>query len=863
MFKWYGAHWSEIVKRLNSNIYAGLEEDSIKLLHQSYGKNLIKLPKSKSFLCLMLTQVKQLWVLLLIASIGIFIFLNKYTIAIMVFIIIAINIFLIVSNQYAEEKDLKELHKLNLGMARVIREGNIVKIQSGNIAVGDIIIVDKGETVPADLRIIECENLRVYEGSVTGEKFISEKYATRIDDREISLSEMKNLLFKSSSIADGSATGIVIATGMNTQISSIIGLLNEESNKGSIFYSRLNHINNRFCEIILLLIVIGAGVNYYLNEDIYIVLNFISNTLFVSIPYSIIFIVTILSSIVINGFKEQGIYLKNLPVVEKSSIINVMCVEKIGSFSKVKMRVEGVYCNNELKSKDELLDEFNKGKSNESLQRLMSVAMLCNDSNVEVRKHSNTKLELIDEALVMFLLKASLKKKEMERKHRRILNIPYDTERRLMTTVNMFDGYCVANVKGALDALLVRCTHIIKNGAEVELTEEDINFIKNADIKMSTGGLAVLGFAYRSFSYEPSLKENIESHLVFTGLFGFESPLNEEAKSSIEKSRALGIRPVIFTDDNIITAYSVGKELGFTHNELQIFSGVEIDNMSEKEFGNMVERTSIFSRITDIQKSKIIKLLKEKEYYVAVTGARITELPAINIADVGITASDSRIIKKLSDVFLKNLNYWNLLEVIEDSRRSLETVKKLICYVFSVNFSALIYMLLAVVFNFNYTINAFEALWFNCFTLVLSSLAFILQYKEEKAALPRFVIGKSILAENKATIFLKSSLLGVLAFLCANFSFSYGEGFAKLIGLLVLNCGAIIFVLDFINYKMFKNIYSKILIIANVVIQVAVVFIIILHNKVSWKPSSFIFAILAILLWVVFVYYVKNKKDYT
>ena len=542
MIRWYGNPWSETVKSLKSNIYSGLDEEQIRPYREQYGKNIIFIPKTKSLFSLILKQVRELWIILLFMCSVILLYFKEFAVAGMGLAIIVVSVLCVALNEYNEAKNIKELEKLNNGYARVVREGRTLKIPSEQLVVGDIVIVGKGEGVPADLRVIESDELKINEVSITGESFISEKYETKIEDKELALSDMKNILFKSSIVVGGSGTGIVIATGMNTQIANIIKLFFVEKEKSKSFNERLNKIINYFSLFILACTIlnISVGTMFFKEKLSYILKN---SAIFVlsTMPQGIIFIIAIVSTVLFKKMKKNSIIFKNLSIIEKFSSVSVICTDKIGAFSKDKMKVVKLYTSESVIDVDgEILKNGKDEGKNENLYRILSIGVLCNDTKTNVGKVVSPKNDLMEIALARFGLENGMDKKRIEREHRRILNIPFDTERRIMTTINAVDENYRAFIKGAVDALLSRCTHIMKNGVETEITEEDINSIKKADINMSLQSLSVIGFAYRNFIYEPSIKENIESNLVFVGLVGFENMLREEAMDSIKKSNDIG-----------------------------------------------------------------------------------------------------------------------------------------------------------------------------------------------------------------------------------------------------------------------------------------------------------------------------------
>lgn len=820
MIQWYSNPWSEVVKKLGSNIYAGLDEEQVRPLREQYGGNKIYIPKTKSLSKLILRQMKELWIIAIIVSILIFLYLKQFVFAGMELTILLINVLCIAFSEYNEEKSIKELEKLNSGYARVVRDGRTLKIPSEQLVMGDIVIVGKGEGVPADLRVIEGEELRARESSITGEDFIAEKYETKIEGKELALSDMKNILFKSSIVVGGSGTGIVIATGMNTQIANIVRLLFEEKNEMFYFNKRLHKILNYCSAFVILCIIINIFAQIASKENINYIVRTVTLLVSITIPQSIVFIISIVSAIIFRQMKKESIVFKNLSTIEKFSSISALCTDKVGAFSKEKFKAVKIYTSGVIieTSGGQLIDSTDEDK-NQNLYRILSIGLLCNDVKTNIGNSANIKNDLMETALVQLGIENGIDKRKLEREHRRILNIAFDSERRMMTTINVIDENYRASVKGVVDSLLNRCTHIMRNGVETEITDEDINAIRKADISMSIQCLSVIGLAYRNFSYEPSLKENIESNLVFVGLVGFENMLNDEAIESVKKSKILSVKPIIITEDNKLTALAIGKKLGVTSKLREVLSGIEIDNMADEEFERIGDKVGIFSKINSKHKVKIIKALKSYGYNTAITGSKLIDLPALRSSDVGITTSSSNIVKKLSDIVLTTIDFSKLLEVLEDSKRVIETIKKIIIYVASCSVAILTFIMFSSLWKYELSLIVQETFWFNNIIMLLSSLALICEYKYEGTFYLNSIIDKNTIKERAAFIIFNGTLMGVLAFGIFIFTKDISIEFAQISSFTVLNLNAIFFNYSFSRKLFFRNKLSNLIMLINLAIQ--------------------------------------------
>lgn len=860
MIQWYSNPWVEVVKMLESNLYSGLDDKQILLNRNKYGSNKILIPKPKGVLFLAFGQLKELWIVMTIISSFFFLYSKEFLLSAAALAFAVINSICIAFDKYNKEKDLKELQKLNLGYARTIRQGRTLKIPVEELVVGDIVIVGKGESVPADLRLIESDDLRVNETSVTGEKFIAEKYETKIDDRELSLSDMKNILFKASIVTNGSATGIVIAAGMKTQVANIAKLSLKENFNNADLNRRICKIVNIFGIFILLCLVLNIGMNLSAKDSFKSIIS--SSAIFMTstLPQGIILSITIVAEILFKIMKRKSIIFKDMPAIEILSSVSSICTDKIGAFSENNMEVSRIYTNNQNLGLPNIsfLENEEVQSENENFYRLMSISLLCNDTRAIPGSILNPKDDLQELALVNFALKNGMDKRKLEKKHERILNIPFDSERRIMTTINRVDKNYRANVKGAVDSLIARCTHIMKNGVEVEITEEDIDKIKDSDISMSGECLSVIGFAYRNFNYEPSLKENIESNLVFVGLIGFENKLKEDAGDSINKCRNLFIKPIMITEDNKLTALAVGKKLGMISKLQQVLSGVEIDNMTNEEFERIAEKINVFSKIGSSNKLKIVKTLKSYGYITAITGSKLTDLPALKNSDIGITNCERGMLKRLSDIFLRDISFKKLLNTIEDSRKIVSVLKKIVVYITSCSISMLIFLMLIYMGRYRLSSIVWEAMWFNYVIMILSSAALIVQYDNESVYLSGSVVDIKILKEKLGFAFFNGILMGVGAFGVFILAYGINTELARISAFAFLNICAVLFSYSFSNTMFFKKALSNIIILINLVLQLLVLiyigFIQVVNNITSIRN-------LCIFIGIWFIISIFNKFD--
>lgn len=865
MFEWYGKPWSEVVKKLGSNIYSGLSEAQVRFYRDKYGDNKIIIPDISGIIILFIKQISQFWMLLMLVSIIMFFYTGEYKSGVIALCVTIVNALCVSIEEYNNDKSLKELQRLNVGYTRVMRHGAALSIPIEELVIGDIVIVERGQIVPADLRIIESNNLRTNEVSVTGEKFICEKYETKIEDKGLRLSDMKNILFKGSKIVAGHGTGIVIASGDKTQIGKIIELFLRETTEEKSFDQRINEILNFFS----IFIIGGTAANLTLNllnkQNVYHSINSSAIILLNSLPQSMMIILTILSFVLLNQMRKRGLVFKNLFTIEKFSSVNAVCTDKVGAFSDERVYVSKVYVDNTIIDRyDERLMNIKYQSEAESLKRILSIALLCNDTIISMGELVNPRDDLMEISLVEFGMMIHVDSTKLEDEQTRVNVIPFDTDRRMMTSINKVDKNYRAHVKGAVDSILDRCTHILKNGVEVEITENDINSIKNADIKMSNESLNVMGFAYRNFNYEPSLEENIESNLVFSGLIGFENVIKSDSYNAIEKGNFLNVKPIIVTEDSKLTAYAFGKKLGLISRIQQILSGIEIDNMEDGEFERIGDKIGIFSRISAGHKIKIVRNLKRCGYTVAITGSKITDLPCLKAASVGITNSNSNVIKKLSDVFTADINYKSLLDILEDSRKIVNSITKIIVYIMNCSLSMLLFNIFIGIYNYNMPLIAEEGLWFNNIIIMLSSIALILNYKSEDNSCSYSIINKDVIISRISFIILNSILTSAAALVTFQLSYRNGAENAQMFSFFVLNIYSVLLSLSFSNRVFFKNRFSNLVLLVNIIIQIIIMFpagLLMIKDKVDTR-NVIIFTAVWFIITMFYKFEKNNNYDY-
>lgn len=745
MKRWYSISHREAIENLNSDLDFGLDYDRVERHREAYGKNIIYTPKINSSLKLFFLEVFQPWIIAMI----IFLIINLYLKLNLLFLIssilsifLLINFFLLNLNN---EKRLSALEILNSSNIRVLREGREENIRSEELVVGDIVFLQEGIYVPADIRLISVKSLKVNELPVTGIDCIIEKFSAKLDEEDLSIDKMSNMLFKSSIIKEGEATGIVCAVGMETQIGTMMETLSHNEKNKNLFINDIKSILNKFSLVGIGLSLICGIFSYFLNIELNKTLNMIGSLIFITVPIQSMILLLISIFVYVKNKKSIGVHLKNISSLKHISKIETLFLDKVGILTKDEAIVSKIFIDGKLltsKSKDTLevqkFYEPNKISNKKdvtvmnslTLERLINISLLCNNARYEKEKEIQEG-DIKEIGLIKFGLNNFIDKSELYNKYPRVFQIPIEGNKGIKTTLNKIEENYRANVVGNLDAILDRSTYILKNGIEMELSTEEIDMIKEGAVDMALDGLDLVAFAYRSFNYSPSFDENIESNLVFVGVIGFVNPIKLETYDFKEKCNELNLIPVIFTEENKLTAKVFGKEIGVIGDSNEIYSGIEFDYMSNKEVQKVIANESLFSKLKEEDKKTIVKNYKDKGKYTGVIGSKLIELPHMNYGDVSICMGDkcSSIIKKISDLFVDDMNINKFFNTIYESREILKFYKSLIYESFLCTSSLVFCILMILSIKKDNILKLEQISYLNLIIIIMNGITLLMEYR--------------------------------------------------------------------------------------------------------------------------------------
>ena len=723
---YYNQNIEEIEQVFQTNTNHGLSEKEVIERHAKNGYNEFVKKKHKTLLQKFLDQFKSFMIIvLLVAAVisGIVGIMHGegFTDAIIILIIVILNAVIGVMQEAKAEKSLDALEKISAPLCEVIRAGQIIMIESRELVVGDIVLLDVGDTVPADLRLVDAVNLKIQEAALTGESVPSEKNIAQIDG-EVPLGDRHNMAFASCSVTYGRAKGIVTAVGMQTEVGKIASMIQSVDDPKTPMQERLDKLGKLLAIAALSICGIIFIVGLLYGRDLLTMFMTAVSLAAAAIPEGLPAVSTIVLAVGVQKLAKQNAIVRKLPSVETLGSTQVICSDKTGTLTQNRMTVVKTYSN------QMFLDISNIDKPTEPIEKLLTTAILANDAKIS---YTEDKWESIGDPTETSLLDAGLKfnllKHEIENKLPRVAEIPFDSERKLMSTVHRHDNNLLVAVKGGLDELLQCCTRIYENGIERPLTQVDKEYISKANLSMAKNALRVLAVASKEI---PELPEELspttlEKELVFIGMVGMIDPPREEAKLAVAKCREAGIKPVMITGDHKITAVAIAEALGIMQAGDLALTGSDVEKMSDEELRNKVEFISVYARVSPEHKVRIVKAFQNNNNIVAMTGDGVNDAPALKLANIGvamgITGTD--VSKESADVVLADDNFATIVAAVEEGRRIYDNILKAIQFMISTNIGEILVLFIAVMANWSAPLLPIHILWINLVTDSLPALA--------------------------------------------------------------------------------------------------------------------------------------------
>ncbi|MGL5328999.1 MAG: cation-translocating P-type ATPase [Peptostreptococcaceae bacterium] len=731
----YKRTYEEVITNLNSSLQ-GLKEEQAKEILETKGYNELKEKAKVPTYKLFLESFKDPLVIILLIAAIVQIVLGEVIESLIIFIVIVINSVLGVVQTKKAEGSLESLKKLSAPQAKVIRNNQKITLPSRELVEGDIVLLEAGDYIPADGRLIEAQTLKVVEGMLTGESEPVLKHTDTINE-DVGLGDQRNMVFSGSIVVYGRGTFVVSGTGMNTEMGKIAGLLETSESKLTPLQQKLEEFSKKLgigiTILALLIFVIQVARSYFVGNVGNMTTVVLDSFMFAiavavaAIPEALSSIVTIVLAVGTNNMAKKHAIIRKLPAVETLGSTSVICTDKTGTLTQNKMTVVDYY----MYGTDKLSLEKGSINYNYQAKLLTLISTLCNDSHIT--KEGNEIGDPTEIALITYSNKNDLNYNTLRGKYVRKGEIPFDSDRKLMSTVNDIYGDSIMYTKGAPDVLFSRCKYALKDGEIVDINDEILNEYRSVNEDFSNRALRVLAFAMKDVpdkDFVPSIDD--EKDMILVGLMAMIDPPRESVYSAIKEAKDAGIKTVMITGDHKTTAKAIAKEIGIIEENELALTGQELDALSDEELDKDLHRISVYARVSPENKIRIVKAWQRKGKITAMTGDGVNDAPSLKQANIGIgMGSGTDVAKDASAMILVDDNFASIVSAVEVGRSVYDNIKKSITYLFAGNFGAIIAILFAVVANWSNPFTALQLLFINLVNDSLPAIALGLEPPEK------------------------------------------------------------------------------------------------------------------------------------
>jgi len=694
----------------------GITDAQAESLGDQHGKNVLVEGHKKTLFSIILGQFKNLMILVLLAAAVISALLSEMSDAIIIFVVILLNTVMGTVQESKAEAALEALKKMAAPDATVIRGGRTVSVKAADLVPGDMVILEAGDYVPADLRLVSTASLKIEQATLTGESVPSDKDAAAVLIGDTALAERVNMAYSGTSVTYGRGQGVVVGIGMNTEIGKIAGALSAAEDSDTPLQKRMNALSKVLSIAVLAVAAVIFAIGLLTGRtamDMF----FVAVSLAVAaIPEGLATVVTLQLTMGVQKMSKRGAIIRKLPAVETLGSTSIICSDKTGTLTQNKMRVLRAFYNNEEYETQDTADS-------DALLLMDRVFLLCNDTK-ETMEDGQPKLigDPTETALYAFAAKR-LDPEQTIVDHPRVYEIPFDSERKLMSTVNGSSD-TVLYVKGAPDELLAKCSRISMHREITRLDEAAKTAILGANDRFARGALRVLAAAYKPLNAVPTAPEGLEDDLVFIGLAGMMDPPRPEAKEAVSVCKEAGITPVMITGDHKITAQAVAGELGILHDGSKAVTGRELEAMSDEALGRDLNNIGVYARVAPEHKVRIVKAFRAQGNVVAMTGDGVNDAPALKTADIGVGMgiTGTEVSKNASDMVLTDDNFATIVKAVGEGRRIYRNIKKAVQFLLSANLSEVLTLFVGTMLGAAVLYPA-QILWVNLVTDTFPALA--------------------------------------------------------------------------------------------------------------------------------------------
>lgn len=722
----------ELLMHFNSNVNTGLSTEEVKQRLSSHGPNELKSTKQKSLVTMFFEQFKSsMVVILFIAAIisGIIGVMHHegLTESYVILAILIINAIIGTVQERKAQSSLDALNRMSAPQTKVLRGGQVAEVVSTAIVPGDIVILDTGDIIPADLRLLEAVNMKVQESALTGESVPVEKHDGLLEEDEVPLGDRDNMAFSTSVVTYGRGKGLVVATGMETEVGKIAHMLQHTENTDTPMGKRLHQLGRILGYVALGICALIFGVGILYGNDWLEMLMMAVSLAVAAIPEGLQIVSTIVLAIGVQRLVKLNAIVRTLPSVETLGSTTVICSDKTGTLTQNKMTiVEGWSGGNRIDFRNAPLPE----ELDEDERMLLMSSLLCTDAHLKTTEEGSheTAGDPTETAIVDVALELKMNKNELEKQYPRLQEVPFDSERKRMATINrMEEGQLRVNVKGGLDEVLSVSTDILIHGKVRPLTDEDRSTILEENHRMAQSALRVLAVAYRDIDAVPAEVnvETVEKELVFVGLLGLIDPARPEVVEAVKKCRTAGIRPVMITGDHKVTAVAIADEIGIYQEGDRAITGNDLAAMTDESLRHDVKDYSVYARVAPEHKVRIVQAWQSQGQIVAMTGDGVNDAPALKQADIGVSMGivGTEVAKDASDVILTDDNFATIVGAVEEGRRIYDNILKAIQFLLSANVGEVLLIFIASIFNIGNPLTPILILWINLVTDSLPALA--------------------------------------------------------------------------------------------------------------------------------------------
>lgn len=729
---WHAKTAGEILSELKTSQEGLSDAEAAKRL-QTFGANTLRRRESRSVLQMLLEQLKDPMILILIGASLLSFVLKEALEAGVILFIVAINAIISIIQEKKAEASLEALKSLSAGHAVALREGEESIVSASDIVPGDIVFLEDGMMVPADIRLIDSSSLKIQEAALTGESVPADKDADDTPGEDCPLGDRSNMAYSSTLVTYGRGFGVVAATGMNTEVGRIAHMLENQDEFDTPLKRKLTSVGKILTIVGLIACAIVFAIGFLYKQPLIPLLMTAISLAISIIPEGLPATATIVLALGVQRMAKHGAIIRKLPAVETLGGATVICSDKTGTLTLNQMTVTHLAISSDIEAGK--ASPVQKALSlNGNYYELIRAGALCNNAEFDPDNPGNIMGDPTEGALIVLSKKFGENHNDLEDDYPRLYEQPFDSDRKRMSTVNAIKNKPFVFTKGAVDELLPVCTKILTPEGERPITPEDIKSIQKIADNMAASALRVLSFAKKSIDIVPEEDEaDLEFDLTFIGLVGMIDPPREEVKAAVKTCKDAGIRIVMITGDHKITAVAIAEELGIWHEGDTVFTGSELDDMSDDDYDKIAGTTSVYARVTPEQKLKIVQSLKRVGEVAAMTGDGVNDSPALKTADIGIAMglSGTDVAKDASDMIITDDDFATIVDAVKEGRRVYRNIQKVIQFLLAGNISEIVTIFIATLFNFPAPLMAVHILWVNLATDTLPALALGVEPPEE------------------------------------------------------------------------------------------------------------------------------------